>query len=77
VSGIEQRIADVLLDHMGEYADDEDGRDWAGYVASVLVAELGLREDRNFMVKTNNVPWPPDAERIPCRRYVTDWERAE
>jgi hypothetical protein len=75
VSGIEQRIADVLRDHMGEYADGEDGRYWATYVASVLVAELGLKQQTRWR-KEPGAPLVRESL-YQERCYTTDWERAE
>jgi hypothetical protein len=37
---MEAQITEILLDHMGEYADDEDGRAWAHFVAVYIAAAV-------------------------------------
>jgi hypothetical protein len=73
-----ERVAEVLqtvlLDHMGEHADDEDGQAWAGYVsqmqAHAVVDALGLTEEHPCLVHC----WPSSENNLAaegqheCRR---------
>ncbi len=75
---IQQRIAEILADKYIGVDRDYDlytiSERSCRELAEVLVAELGLREDRNIMTQTNNIPAPADAPQWWVTRYVTDWE---